>query len=83
MNDGVQGSSQKGFLNDMHVLNILNMHWIKVRTSGIPRKARAGHCSAVYGTKILVFGGLNSEGYLPPDILQIEFNQQRARWKVR
>lgn len=40
---------------------------------------RARHCAECINTKLYIFGGVNHEGYLEPEVLMIEFDQRKIR----
>lgn len=48
-------------LNDMFVLKLHTLEWVKVQPGGeVLPVGRANHCSLVYGTELIIFGG---QGY--------------------
>ena len=50
---------------DLYLLFIRNYTWAKVKLSGyLAFEARFDHCSIFHEGKLLIFGGLNENGYL-------------------
>ena len=58
------GQDNRKFLDDVYVLQLSDLAWINCITMGAHPLPRASHQSAFYENKMIVFGGLNSEGYL-------------------
>jgi N-acetylneuraminic acid mutarotase len=61
------GTDGKRFFNDMYVFDTVSWHWSKLNTTGTIPEPRAFH-SAFPGwdEDILIFGGKNESGALPP-----------------
>lgn len=65
------GSSQAGYMNDLHVLAVglqnageeMRLAWGVEDVSGTPPTAREGHTATAVGTRIFVFGGFTEQGY--------------------
>ncbi|CAI2360431.1 unnamed protein product [Moneuplotes crassus] len=74
-------------LNDLWMLNIVKNQWVKVTGQGSPPKTMYAHNSAVYGSQLIIFGGITDhktqrcsmELQLNETTLNIcELHQQRA-----
>lgn len=67
------------FLSDLHLLKLDNMNWIKCSFYGPNKDPRGGHHMFVQDTKLYVFGGYNSKGYVPTDINILELNMVTSK----
>jgi len=50
------------------------MTWIGVSTYGRRIEARCGHMSFLWGSKLIVFGGINITGFVSGDISVLEMD---------
>ena len=50
----------ENFLNDLWILHLENMTWIRVSNIGDVPSPRYNVCSAIYGSRLVIFGGLNA-----------------------
>lgn len=66
---GMRNQTHTHYFGEIHLFNLYNFNWIEIEVNGINRPPRARHCAAGVKTKIFIFGGINSEGYLDPDVL--------------
>ena len=62
----------KGFLNDLHILNICNMTWNRVTNYGHLLEPRSMHFICNSNTKCVIFGGLNDNGYINYNVTEVE-----------
>ncbi|KAL4478030.1 hypothetical protein ABPG72_013469 [Tetrahymena utriculariae] len=69
------GENDSCYLNDMHILNVEFLTWYKVDIKGQKSINRANHCAVSYDSKLLIFGGLNQEGYVSSQIQMIELDE--------
>ncbi|KAL4432921.1 hypothetical protein ABPG74_014435 [Tetrahymena malaccensis] len=69
------GQNDNCYLNDMHILNVEFFMWYKVEIKGQKSINRANHCAVSYDSKLLIFGGLNQEGYVSSQIQMIELDE--------
>ena len=52
--------AKENFLNDLWLLNLESMTWINVIGIGETPSERYSFCSTIYGSRLVIFGGLNS-----------------------
>ena len=53
------GRNEKQELSDMFMLRLETSEWVHVELHGEKEFTRLGHCTAVYGEKLLVLGGIS------------------------
>ena len=69
--------NQKQFwFNDLWIYQIHQSQWIEIEFPAIIPDARHWHVSCINGTKILIFGGINSKGLWNPNTFIIELKQE-------
>ena len=63
--------------SDFHILDVINMNWMEMKTYGEIPRPRAGHCAVINkrDNKLMIFGGLNKDGFLDAQFLEITLNQ--------
>ncbi len=59
-----RGGDGKQYLNDLHVLDVQAMEWLKIETQGVAPPPRANHSSAVVGSQLFIFGGWDGSSRL-------------------
>lgn len=62
----------------LDVLDVEKMQWLKVTLGGYKPSARFNFCSAIYGSRLFIFGGLTDENYLPAQMEQLEFDSLKV-----
>lgn len=62
------------YLNDLHLLSLDTFSWVSVQTAGSTPAPRFNHSAAIYDSKLIVFGGINIDGFLPPSINILELD---------
>lgn len=71
----LDSSAREGSFNDVALLYLETLQWITVITSGFERNARFSHCAAIFGTKIIIFGGMSFSSYMDSTIEIAELDQ--------
>jgi hypothetical protein len=56
--------SEMFYYNDISVLNLKTLSWFSVSMYGGIKDARSMHVSFVYRKKLVIFGGINENGYV-------------------
>ena len=79
--------SYSTLLNDLHILNIREYHWIQPITGGIIPSPRYGHslCPGDESNKVYVFGGITEDfTFAVPELyLLYETSKQSDKnWKI-
>lgn len=70
-------------LNDLWVLRLDSLEYAKVNiTSELGLKPRYGHSSAMFGTKLCIFGGINDKMTFCFDAQEIEFDLNLVQQKI-
>lgn len=82
-NDKLFAKHGDSCLNDVHVFKLETMGWEEVIVHGSVPGGRWGHCTAVFGTKMLILGGINHHSYLSTDIHVLETDQSYVTELVR
>ena len=78
-NDNLRGTSPtSGCFNDLHILHLEKLAWLQVIIGGMERMPRYSHSAAAFGSKMVVFGGMNFQTYLPSEVEIIELDQSSA-----
>jgi len=62
------------FYTHLECLDLITLTWLKVGLYGNEMTPCTSHVSAFKGSKLIIFGGLNSKGYINGEIKYIEFN---------
>lgn len=52
------GSNNRGYLNDLHVFDVLTETWTSPSISGKPPAPRALHSAVIYENRLYIFGGV-------------------------
>ncbi|KRX07421.1 hypothetical protein PPERSA_03254 [Pseudocohnilembus persalinus] len=73
---GKNGGQIERCLNDIAILKLSNMQWQKITYYGQMPIPRAGHSCFVVDSKLLVFGGYNSEGLVGNHMDQLELDKK-------
>jgi N-acetylneuraminic acid mutarotase len=60
------------YLNDLHILDTASLNWCAVSISK-PLIPRCGHSMVITDDCLLIFGGINSDGYISPEIALYQF----------
>lgn len=82
-NDSIYARKGDSCLNDVHVFKLETKAWETVIIHGSVPAGRWGHCSTVYGSKMLILGGINHHSYLPSEIHVLETDQSYVTELVR
>ena len=62
-------------LNDLHFLQVDTLTWIEVKyETGKGSTPRFSHACAIYGSKIIIFGGVNQEFGMEKSLEIVEMN---------
>jgi hypothetical protein len=67
------------FLNDLWLLSLDTLNWVKVINQGDIPIGRHSFCSAIHGTRLVIFGGLNSQQYNSNDIYLCELDPSLSK----
>lgn len=67
----------------LDVLDIEKNTWIKVNLGTYKPQSRYGFCSAIHGSRLLVFGGLTDHNYLPAQMERLEFDSQKVEHIIK
>ncbi|CAG9316979.1 unnamed protein product [Blepharisma stoltei] len=60
--------------NDVYLLKLDNLLWIRVNVLGSIPTPRSGHCMASSGSRIYIFGGVSNTCYCSSDIYMLEIH---------
>jgi N-acetylneuraminic acid mutarotase len=82
-NDSLYRSIGDSCLNDVHIFKLESRCWEEVTVYGAVPEGRWGHCSAVYGSKLFMVGGINHHTYLPAEVHVLETDQSYVTELVR
>jgi N-acetylneuraminic acid mutarotase len=82
-NDTLFKKTGNSCMNDVHVFKVETLSWQEVNVYGSVPEGRWGHCCAVYGTKMLMLGGINLRCYQPSNIFVLETDQSYVSELVR
>lgn len=58
--------------NDVYLLCMQRLLWVKVRVLGEVPQARSGHCTVVSGSRMFIFGGVSNTCYCSSDMFVLE-----------
>ena len=72
---GKNDQMHNGVFNDIYTLDLGKLSWINVVNVGTDGLKRFSHVCGIFGTKMLVFGGLNATAYTSPQVHVLELDQ--------
>ncbi len=64
----------ENFMNDLWLLNLENLNWCRVQGMGEVPSPRYFMSGGVYGSRFVIFGGLNSQTYNNSDLYICELD---------
>ena len=64
--------------NDVYLLCMQRLLWIRVKVLGDIPTARSGHCAATLGNNLFVFGGVSNTCYCSSDVYVLETESQKV-----
>jgi hypothetical protein len=67
-------NEKENFLNDAWLLNLETLNWIKVHSIGEVPTPRYLFSTAIFGSRLVIFGGLNSQTYNSSDLFICELD---------
>ena len=71
-------NTANGAFSDVVILRLEMLRWEHVNLAGSCPEGRWGHCAVGFGSKILIFGGLNYAAFLPATMYVLETEQLQA-----
>ena len=80
--DTVCSSGYRCF-NDMHLFNLLTLTWTEVKQHGAVPEGRCSHAAAVFGSKLIVFGGIHNSHYCANSVQVAEMQEDRVESMVQ
>lgn len=86
INGGRNDKEKKFILNDIWILDLENLCWIRALVNPSLFRDRTDHRSVIHGDKLILLGGNNSYRCLPMDICIIQldlYNMQQTRRKEK
>ncbi len=66
------------FLNDLYILNLKHNFWQYVSVFNGPLDRRAFHVSVIHDSKLIIWGGMNSKGFLNSEAVFLELKQKKV-----
>lgn len=75
------GNFEIGF-NDVHLFNMQNLSWTKIKTTGEQPEKRASHSAALVNQKIYIFGGANFDGEPYSDLFSLDLSYMVSAQKL-
>jgi N-acetylneuraminic acid mutarotase len=64
--------------NDVYLLCMQRLLWVRVRVLGDVPPARSGHCAAALNSSMYVFGGVSNTYYCSSDLYVLELSQSNV-----
>lgn len=74
---------KKCIFNDIFVLDLENLNWIKANTFPHTTKERTGHSSIIYNNQFLILGGNNIKKFLPMDFFTLDLDLYSPKYRDR
>ena len=75
---GANTDSYLGCYKDIHILHLERLRWLQVTYGGVEKSPRFSHVAGCFGTRMVVFGGLNFETYIPSELEITELDQENS-----
>jgi len=66
------------YYSDISAFDLVNLNWIRVIAYDSKQIERSGHVSEIFGSKLVVFGGVNPSGFIHGRVKFLEFNQKKV-----
>lgn len=76
-------NTTNGAYSDVVILRLEMLRWEHVNLSGNCPEGRWGHCAIPFGSKVLLFGGLNYAAFLPATMYVLETEQVQVMELVK
>ncbi|KAL4466060.1 hypothetical protein ABPG74_004297 [Tetrahymena malaccensis] len=71
---GKNDNEPEVYFSDLFLFNVDDFNWIKIQVHGRQPYARFNHSSSIYESKLVVFGGINLDGFLQPHVSVLELD---------
>ena len=71
----LEKNQKQFYFNDIWLFQIQSYQWCQVEYKNIVPEVRHWHVSSLYGTKLMIFGGIGVKGLWNPQTYLIELNQ--------
>ena len=79
---GGQNFEEESYLNDVHQLSLRKKCWVKVKNTGEGMTPRSSAVACYHGNRLLIFGGINADGYLSTELEIADFDPNNvAKYK--
>lgn len=80
---GKNETLKKAIFNDVFVLDLENLYWIKAATFPLLPKERTGHRAAVFNNQLLILGGNNIKKFLSMDFFVLDLDLFSGKYRDR
>jgi len=80
---GINKTLKREIFNDIFVLDLENLNWIKAATFPLQLKERTGHRAAIYNNQLLILGGNNLKKFLTMDFFVLDLDLYSTKYKER
>ena len=79
---GGRNDDLKCCFSDIFALNLENMNWVKlISVDNKNNDCKSSFASDLYKTRLLVFGGINFDGFINNDLYAVEFDDNSQKKK--
>lgn len=76
------GYNDSSYFNDGFLFNLNSSSWMSCKFYGILPPPRASHSAVWFGSFVILFGGINADGFLSVDIGAFEFDSKKIKEKI-
>ncbi len=83
LSGGKNESIKKSIFNDIFVLDLENLNWIKASTYPIIPKERTGHGAIIVNNQLIILGGNNIKRFLSMDIFLLDLDLYSTKYRDR
>lgn len=80
---GKNETIKRCIFNDIYVLDLENLYWIKASTYPIQPKERTSHKAAVFNNQLLILGGNNIKKFLSMDFFMLDLDLFSNKYRDR
>jgi N-acetylneuraminic acid mutarotase len=80
---GKNDSIKRCIFNDVFVLDLENLYWIKAATYPVQPKERTGHRAAVFNSQLFILGGNNIKKFLSMDFFVLDLDLFSNKYRER
>lgn len=80
---GKNETLKHAIFNDIYVLDLENLYWIRATTFPFKPKGRTGHKAAIYNNQLYILGGNNINKFMSMDFFVLDLDLYSSKYRDR